>query len=83
MSHFVCRCGSNRFATEPLPPGTGWCRLLVTCLACGALGQVFVRDDADVLRVRTTGPIALATRSEQAPTTTNDCPAAWEFRGVA
>lgn len=83
MTHFVCRCGCNRFAIEQLPRGTGWCRLLLTCRECGEIAQVFAEDVAGVLRVRTTGPIALVTGPGPAPTaTTNDCPCSYEFREV-
>lgn len=79
MTHFVCRCGCNRFEIEQLPRGRGYCRLLLTCKGCGEIAQVFAEDIAGVLRFRVTGTVRIVT-DETARTTAPDCPAAWEFR---
>jgi len=83
VTHFVCRCGCNRFAIEQLPRGTGWCRLLLTCKGCGEIAQVFAEDIAGVLRFRITGAAHIVTGDAVTRVSPSDCPASWEFRGVA
>jgi hypothetical protein len=88
VSHFVCRCGSNRVGVEPLPRGTKWCRLLVTCKVCGKRTQVFAEDVAGVLRFRVSGQGQIVAKGQCVPDpavtrmSPSDCPASWEFRAV-
>lgn len=88
MTHFVCQCGSNRFEIEHLPRGMGWCRLLLTCKACGEIAQVFVEDVAGVLRFRVSGQGQIVAKGQCVPDpavtrmSPSDCPASWEFREV-
>lgn len=83
MTHFVCRCGCNRFEIEHLPRGRGYCRLLLTCKGCGEIAQVFAEDIAGVLRFRITGAARIALGDTTVPyTSPSPCPASYEFREV-